>query len=301
MADPFLFLFRKFRTAQSLSFAERPCGVLCAFFILSLCFVFSASASAEVPTTVSSGLPAEEHEAAVSSGEFRVNYKIMNEDGSEIISSGKTLFADGNAYDFVDHSDEIIIFNMRSKKICVLDIKARKKWETTPEEVHKYATRICRWGMGHENEEIRKFFLPEFKVSYDDAKQEYSFVSESFSYIVSASKTKKPEMLELYRRFARLSCQTNMTLSPGSRTLYARSQVNDTVFNANALIDRLQLTLQETHGPFTKTLVLLSDYQYLPRLVDSDRTLIRQVEDYLALFHETTLAHFQNRRMRSGK
>ncbi|MBE6426782.1 MAG: hypothetical protein IJD43_15550 [Thermoguttaceae bacterium] len=301
MARSFCFPNRKFRLARHFHFVVCTICTLvfCSFWALSFCFV--SSAFADGPAVISAGHSEEDTVSVTTNSEFRVNYKIMNKDGSEVISSGKTIFADGNAYDFVDHSDEIIVFNMRSKKIYVLDIKARKKWETTPEEVHQYATRICRWGMGHENEAVRKFFLPEFKVSYDEEKQEYSFVSESFSYLVTASKVQKPEMLELYRRFARLSCQTNMTLSPGSRTLYARSQVNDTVFNANALIDRLQLTLQETHGPFSKTLVLLSDYQYLPRLVDTDRTLIRQVEDYLALFQNTTLRHFQSKRMNAGK
>ncbi|MDO4630270.1 MAG: hypothetical protein Q4C70_13910 [Planctomycetia bacterium] len=229
---------------------------------------------------------------------FRVNYKVMMAESSELISSGKTIFCDGNAYDFVDNSDEIIIFNPEAKKIYVLDVKSRKKWETTPDEVEEYATKICRWGMSNEKEEIRQFFQPDFKVEYDNKKREYSFVSENYSYFVTPVKPDRTEFLEQYRVFARSSCRTNMALSPGSRTLYARFLVNETVFNAGYFIERLQLSLR-AQSYFGKSTVLLSEYQYLPRLVESDMATIRQVQDYLAIFERGTLAEFQEKRLQT--
>ncbi len=231
---------------------------------------------------------------------FRVNYKIVNAESSEIFSSGKTIFCDGNAYDFVDNSDEIIVFNPMSKKVYVLDVKNRKKWETSPEEVEEYATKICRWGMSNSKEEIRQFFQPDFKVEYDSKKREYSFISENYSYFVTPVKPERTEFLEQYRNFARVSCRTNMSLSPGARTLYPRFLVNETVFNAGYFIERLQLSLR-AQSYFGKSTVLLSEYQYLPRLVESDMSTIRQVQDYLAIFERGTLAEFQEKRLQSRK
>ncbi len=228
---------------------------------------------------------------------FRVNYKILGMDGSAIVSSGKTLFSDGNIYDFVDNSDEVVVFNSKSNKIYVLDVKERKKWQTTQDEVEEYASKICRWGTSHPKAEIRRYFQPDFKINYEEKKDEYSFVSENFSYFVTPQKPEKPEFLEKYRYFARWSCRINMMLSPGSKTLYARSIVNETVFDAGFMIDRLQLSVKNSKNPFAKPTVLLSEYQYLPRLVDNDLTTIRQIEDYLVLFRDGSLEYFQQKRL----
>lgn len=232
---------------------------------------------------------------------FRVNYKILETAESTIVSSGKTLFCDGNIYDFVDNSDEVIVFNSKANKIYVLDVKERKKWQASPEEVEEYVSKIYRWGMSHPKAEIRQYFQPDFKINYEEEKEEYSFVSENFSYFVTPKKPEKPEFLEKYRYFARWSCQTNMMLSPGSKTLYARSVVNETVFNAGFMIESLQLSIKNSKNPFAKPLVLLSEYQYLPRLVDNDLTTIRQVEDYLVLFRDGTLEDFQQKRLAKEK
>lgn len=232
-------------------------------------------------------------------GNFRVNYKVLRAESTELLSSGKTIFCDGNVYDFVDNSDEIVVFNPKSRQICVLDVKNRKKLSLTPADVESYSGKICQWGRSNPKEEVRQFFQPDFKINYDDSKKEYSFVSENFSYFVTPVKPVRPEFLEQYRYFARWSCRTNMMLSPGSKTLYVRSLVNETVFNSGTLIERLQLSLR-TAGPFGKSMVFLSEYQYLPRLVESDMATIRQVEDYLALFSDGSLEDFQARRLESG-
>lgn len=228
---------------------------------------------------------------------FRVNYKIFGSEGDSIISAGKTLFSDGNIYDFVDNSDEVVVFNSKSNKIYVLDVKERRKWQTTQDEVEEYASKICRWGTTHSKAEIRQYFQPDFKINYDEKKEEYSFVSENFTYFVTPKRPEKPEFLEKYRYFARWSCRANMMLSPGSKTLYARSIVNETVFNAGFMIDRLQLSVKNSKNPFAKPMVFLSEYQYLPRLVDNDLTTIRQIEDYLVLFRDGSLEDFQQKRL----
>jgi len=228
---------------------------------------------------------------------FRVNYKVMSGDSNEVISSGKTIFCDGNAYDFVDNTDEIIVLNSSSRKIYVLDVENRKKWTTTPEEVEEYATKLCRWGMSHPKEEIRQYFQPDFKRNYDEAKDEYSFIAPTFSYFVTPAKPEKAEFLQQYRYFAQWSCRTNMMLSPGAKTLYPRYVVNEVIFNAGSLIEKVQLSIKLGKGPFAKQETLLSEYQYLSRLVESDQVIIRQVEDYLVLFRDGTLEELQNKRL----
>ena len=67
------------------------------------------------------------------------------------------------------------------------------------------------------------------------------------------------------------------------------------------MIESLQLSIKNSKNPFAKPLVLLSEYQYLPRLVDNDLTTIRQVEDYLVLFRDGTLEDFQQKRLAKEK
>lgn len=228
---------------------------------------------------------------------FRVNYKVISGDSKEVISSGKTIFCDGNAYDFVDNTDEVIVLNFASRKIYVLDVENRKKWTTTPEDAEEYATKLCRWGMSHPKEEIRQFFQPDFKRNYDESKGEYSFTATNYSYFVTPAKPEKPEFLQQYRTFAQWSCRVNMMLSPGAKTLYPRYVVNEVIFNAGSLIEKIQLSIKLAKGPFAKPETFLSEYQYLPRLVESDQVIIRQVEDYLVLFRDGTLEEFQNKRL----
>ncbi len=263
------------------------------FFWGILTFCVLAAAAQETPAATG-----EEWEG---NDNFRVNNKIMFAEKSEIVSSGKTLFCDGNIYDFVDNSDEIAVFNPSQKKIYILDMKNRRKFTTSPEEVEQYVTKLCDWGMNHPKEEIRQFFQPNFTTKFDNKKNEYSFISTNFSYFVTPIRPERPEILEQYRYFARLSCRVNMMLSPGSKTLYARSIVNETVFNAGSLIQHLQLSIREQKGMFSSSTVLLSEYLYLPRLVNSDRETIRQIEDSIVLFQDGTLEEFQTRRLNASK
>ena len=231
--------------------------------------------------------------------EFRVNNKVTAHDSGEILSDGKTIFSHGNVYDFLEIAGTISVYNPQKGVFYLLDTNRKEKLIVTQKEVDTYVESLRQWGITHENSNVRVFFVPDFKVQYNSESRQYTFASELLTYFVTPVSPERAPMLEMYRQFARNSCKFNIMLSPGSKTLFARMQLNETIFNAGMLINKLQLSIREPRGMglYSKPQVFLSEYQYLPRLVESDRVAVRNADECIANFKEITFAQFRKRQM----
>lgn len=227
---------------------------------------------------------------------FRVNTQIFTEN-HRLLMDGKTLFHEGKAYDFLGRMQEVAVFNFEKKLIYLLNLQQKNKILIPFDQVHTYVEQFHQWGESHENPEVREFVSPNFEISYDKQDGRFTFASGMFQYSVTSVKPEKSNILTEYRRFAKESCQFNLMLSPGSKTLFARSLVNDTVFKSGLLIEKLQLDITLQKGLFPKKKTFLSELHYLPRLVESDLASIRQIDEYIAIFQEITFAEYRKERI----
>lgn len=229
---------------------------------------------------------------------FRVNTQIFNEN-HRLMMDGKTLFHEGKAYDFLNRMQEVAVFNFEKEIIYLLNLQKRNKILVPFDQVHTFVDQFYQWGKTHEKPEVREFVAPEFEIGYDKSSGKFTFISEMFQYAVTSVKPDRPEILAEYRRFAKESCQFNQMLSPGAKTLFARSLVNDTVFKSGLLIEKLQLDITSQKGLFARKKTFLSELRYLPRLVESDLASIRQMDEYIAIFPEITFAEYREERMQT--
>ncbi|MDO4583534.1 MAG: hypothetical protein Q4D62_05465 [Planctomycetia bacterium] len=229
---------------------------------------------------------------------FRVNTQVFTEN-HRLLVDGKTLFHEGKAYDFLTRMQEVAVFNFEKELIYLLNLQKKNKILIPFDQVHAYVDQFYQWGKSHEKPEVREFVDPHFEIGYDKNDGKFTFVSEMFQYAVTSVKPDRPEILTEYRRFAKESCQFNLMLSPGSKTLFARSLVNDTVFKSGLLIEKLQLDITTQKGLFPKKKIFLSELRYLPRLVESDLASIRQIDEYIAIFQETTFAEYREERIQN--
>lgn len=251
------------------------------FAALLLCFAFNSAAFAQNAASV----------------DFRVNNKVMKEN-QEVIAHGKTLFCEGMIFDFLESIDEVAVFEPQKSTFCILDLKTRKKLIVSAQDIDSNFENLRQWGLTHSNDRVKAFFNPEFKINYRKKEKQYDFVSDVLTYRVSPMRAEDTNILGQYRYFARWSCKLNLlTTGPGARTLFARMKVNDAIFNAGSLIERLELTItpQSTRGITPRQIVLYSEYQYLPRLVASDLAAVQQIKEFMEIFPEMTLDEYQQR------
>lgn len=226
--------------------------------------------------------------------DFRVNNTVMVVENNQQVAKGKTLFVDGKVYDYLANLKEIIVFNPEKNTFYILNTRSREKVVITMDQIDNYFETLRQWAATHQNEDTRFFAMPQFKIAYNEKDNLYTFQSKLVSYEVTPMKAETPEMLTQYRQFAKAYCKLNLMLAPQTKTLFARMNVNETIFNAGSLISHVEVTFppQKT-GLFSKTLTIRSDYQFLPRLVESDLARIRQVDEFIAMFEETTFTDYQ--------
>lgn len=225
---------------------------------------------------------------------FRVNNTVMVVESNQQVAKGKTLFVDGKVYDYLTNLKEIIVFNPEKSTFYILNTRSREKVIVTMDQIDNYFESLRQWAATHQNEETRFFAMPQFKIVYNEEDSLYTFQSKLVSYEVATLKPEKTEMLSQYRQFADAYCKLNLMLSPQTKTLFARMNVNETIFNAGSLMSHVQVTFPpQKSGLFTKKLTIRSDYQFLPRLVESDLARIRQVDEFIAMYEETTFSDYQ--------
>ncbi len=227
---------------------------------------------------------------------FRVNNTVVDVENNQQLSKGKTLFVDGQVYDYLTDLKEYIVFNPEKNTFYILNTQTRQKVVVTMDQIDNYFEELRQWAAAHQNEEARFFAMPQFQIAYNEKDNLYTFQSKLLNYEVMPTKPEKPEMLTQYRQFAKAYCKLNLMLAPQTKSLFARMNVNETIFNAGSLISRVQVTFPpQKAGLFAKKRVITSDYQFLPRLVESDMNKIRQVDQFIAMFEETTLGDYQKK------
>ena len=230
--------------------------------------------------------------------DFRVNSRISRNEDKDSIMEGKTLFHDGVVYDFLGRFQEVAVFNFETGRVYLLDLKNKKKTVVTMDQIQENTAKLQEWGAAQSHQEVKNYIAPKFEVNInkDAEPEEYTFKSLMLVYHVVPTKPGSPEMLEAYQRFADMSCQFNLMLSPGVRTLFGRMEVNKTLFRAGRLVARLQVDVTFPKGLFFQKETYFSTLQYLPRLVESDLASIRQIDEYLATFSEVSLAEYKTAR-----
>ena len=221
--------------------------------------------------------------------DFRVNHTTRESSAAEPISDGKTVFLDGRVYDQLNSLQEIVVYQPEQSRFTLLNVRAREKVLLTAEQLDTFFEEFRQRASRHENADIRFFADPQFQVSYRETENRYTFSSRLLSYDITPQKPENPAMLRQYRQFAKAYCKLNLMLSPAAKTVFARMSVNDTIFNTGSLIARSQVTIRSPQGTST---VITSDYQFLPRLVESDRTWAKQVDEYIDAFTETTMTKY---------
>lgn len=206
---------------------------------------------------------------------------------------GKTLFHDGKSYDFQGRFEEVAVFDFEAKRVCLLDLLHRKKTIVTFEQIETNASKLQQWGSTHERQEIRNYIAPKFEVVLRPETREYLFESTALKYYVMSFKPESQDMLEAYQAFADMSCKFNLLLAPGIRTMFGRMAVNNALYKDGLLVEQLKVEVTFQRGLFAQKETFQSSLQYLPRLIEADFASIRQVDEYIAIFPEITLAEYK--------
>ncbi len=189
-------------------------------------------ASCIVALTFCSGLAAQAQD-------FRVDNKLILP-GQKPIESA-TLFAADMAYDFLDASQETIVFDKTNNLITILDLATKTKTEVGTGEISTEIGRLHEAARGSKQEFVRMSAAPQFAQRVDSKTGQLTMDNKWIQYVVSAEAPKNPFSARQYNEFADWLAQVNALLNPPNLP-FARLKLNEALKQRQEIPVEIELT-----------------------------------------------------------
>jgi hypothetical protein len=221
----------------------------------------------------------------LSAADFRVDSKVFVGKETVAHTTNVTLFHGEHVYDFLDRPLQITIYDLHRGRIVLLDPKRRFKAEVTDQMLDSFCESLRRAEHKTQDELLKFALRPTFDERSGQESGERIFSAEFLSYRVKLYEHNVKGMASQYRAFSDASARLNALANHGSLPPFPRLVVNaalDDTGNVPAQIE-LRIVPRELGA---KTVVLRSQHEFRPRLLDSD---LRKIDEAGAQLASATL------------
>ncbi len=221
--------------------------------------------------------------------DFRVDNKLIIPGVPQPIES-TTLFAAGKAYDFLEASQEAIVFDRGANSIVILDLANETKAEVATGDVSTEINRLHEAARASRREFVRMSASPKFSQSVDSRTGRLTLDSKWTRYVVSTEAPRNAFAAVQYNEFADWMTQLNALLNP-PKMPFARLKLNDVLKQRQEIPIQIELT---SHGEDQKKpLVVRAEHRLHWDLSPADRARIEAVARQLETFEKVPLGNFQ--------
>jgi hypothetical protein len=228
--------------------------------------------------------------AAVVAADFRVDSEVFAGNQTQPRSTNITLFHGDRVYDFLDAPPQISIYDLRRRRIVLVDPDRRLTCEVTGEMLSALEGNLRR--TKSEDPLLRFSLEPSFDEQVDEQTKSRTFASKYITYRVTPAHGDHRDFSEPYRAFSDASARLNALVNRGSLPPFPRLAVNESLANAAEVPASLQVTIAPRQRLGGKSVVLRSQHKFRPRLSDSDYRKIEQAGATLADSRRVTLSEF---------
>lgn len=227
--------------------------------------------------------------------DFGVENKVFVPGQPQPIES-TTLFAAGKAYDFLEASQETIVFDKTANSIVILDLANKTKAEISTGDVSTEIGRLREAARSSQTESARMAASPRFEQSLDPRTGQLTLDSKWTRYVVSTEAPKNAALATQYFEFVDWLTQLDALLNP-PKLPFARLKLNETLKNLREIPIQIELT-SRGQGQ-AKPFVLRSEHRIRWGLAPADKARLDAVERQLQTFQAVPLKAF--RRPPQGK
>ncbi len=227
--------------------------------------------------------------------DFRVESKVFVGSSREPAVTSTTIFSNGIVYDYLNNPAEVTVFDPRRGRFILLDEARRVQTEISTEFVATFIARLRERAAAHSDPMTQFMAAPQFDETFDEESGELIFANPMFTYRVVAEAVESPALAEQYRDFSDWHAKLNTLLVPGTRLPFARMLVNQVLFQRQEIPLQVRLEMIVRQSFPARHVVIRSEHQVIPHLVESDRRRVAQTGQFLAMFQRLSFEEYQEK------
>jgi len=214
--------------------------------------------------------------SALRAADFRVDSKVFV--GKEMAphTTNMTLFHAAHVYDFLDKPRQITVYDLERGRIVLLDPERRVKAEVTAQMLDSFCESLRRADEKTEDELLRFALRPVFDERVGQESDERVFSSKYITYRVKMHRSDVQGAASQYRAFSDASARLNTLANRGSLPPFPRLAVNEALARTGDVPANLELKIAPRRAFGARAVVLRSEHDFRPRLLDSD---LRKVDE----------------------
>ncbi len=229
--------------------------------------------------------------------EFRVENEIFEGDEETPTTQSTTIFYEDLVYDYLEHPQEITVFDPAAGRIVLLDPVQKTRTELSVADLKLLSERLQTWAAAQPDEFLRFSASPEFEEEYDSSTGGLRLHSPWLTYQVETVEPTRSDVLRLYLDFCDWYCLLNARLNPGSRPPFLRLQLNRTLERLGRMPEEVQVTVRPKGERLLgeKKLSARSHHRVIPHLLESDKSRVAQTDQFMAIFRPVPFQEYQTR------
>jgi len=162
---------------------------------------------------------------ATQAGELRIETDVYSGDAEASISHTVTLFDSGTIYDFVEGTQQVVVFRLPTSshagQFILLDLKAQRRTVVTTEKIAALMEKLSKWALEQDDSLLQFSAQPEFEETFEAGTGQLTLDSTQWNYTVATVPAEDDETLDQYRQFmdwyTRLNVMMYGSPPPGPR------------------------------------------------------------------------------------
>ena len=236
------------------------------------------------------------HPLILAGDDFRVENRVFFGNEREPRVETTTIFLDGVVYDILAGPSEITVFDPSRGRFALLDTVRKLTTDVTSKEIEGFLERMKERAGKHENPFVAFQAHPKFEMQYDDTSRELTFTSPWMIYRLVTQDAESKEIARQYREFSDWYARLNYLLNPNALLPFARLIVNAELAQREAVPRQVHLTLTPPkEGVLPQRTTLRSLHHLVRHLVESDRSRVNQIHQYMGIFKKVSYEEYRRR------
>lgn len=224
--------------------------------------------------------------------DFRVDSKVFIAKEELPHSTNVTLFHGPHIYDFLDKPQQITVYDTVRGRIVLVDPARDVKAEITSDMLAGFTRNLQLLKESKADPLVKFAVAPQFDESKDEESGERVFTSKYLTYRVAASRPADAGIASRYREFSDASARLNSLVNRGSLPPFPRMAVNEALAQAGETPDKVHLRVAPRQWIGGHTVVLHSEHEFRPRLMESDLLQINEAGEAMAAARRVPLSEY---------
>lgn len=227
--------------------------------------------------------------------DFRVENRVFLDDESEPRVETTTIFLNGIVYDILSGPSEITVFDPSRGRFALLDTQRKLTADVSAKEIAGFVDRMKERASQQENPYVAFQAQPQFELQYDETSRELTFTSPWIIYRLVTQDAESKEIAEQYREFSDWYARLNYLLNPNALLPFSRLMVNAELAKREVVPREVYLTLTPKQGIAPKRVKLRSLHHLVRHLVESDRSRVNQIQQYMKMYKQVSYNEYRRR------